>query len=71
MMPVNRYLEHPYKKPSHSSLYTTCDTPFRHNVEVWDMRCLATSIPNSTFCDAAHVVPHGKGDMVRVVRSLS
>lgn len=36
---------------------------FRHDVEMRDTRCVVTRAP-PLFCDAAHILPHGKGDRV-------
>ena len=61
MFPIDPSINNP--KVATSTGTSTCRTTFRQDVELRDLSCVVSGLA-ADVCDAAHILPHGKGDQV-------
>ena len=61
MFPINPSINNP--KLATSTGMSTRQTTFRQDVELRDLSCVVSGA-TADYCDAAHILPYGKGDQV-------
>ena len=61
MFPINPSINNP--KLATSTGMSTRRTTFRQDVELRDLSCVVSGA-TADYCDAAHILPYGKGDQV-------